>query len=130
MARCRPIPIPASSSSSSPSGNICFATGSFRRAAGELKLGRANFQTSFFSNQLNTPAYQIAAHGYANAFISYATADERWTFTLTGRNLTNSFFFTSLTPVGAAIKAGPYAGTLLLRAQNPRTVFLKAACAF
>jgi iron complex outermembrane receptor protein len=38
-----------------------------------------------------------------------------------------SFFFTSLTPVGAAIKAGPYAGTLLLRAQNPRTVFLKAA---
>ncbi len=100
---------------------------------GELKLGASgNFQTSFFSNQLNTPAYQIAAHGYANAFISYATADERWTFTLTGRNLTNSFFFTSLTPVGAAIKAGPYAGTLLLQgAQNPpRTVFLKAAYAF
>jgi len=100
---------------------------------GEIKLGASgNFQTSVFSNQLNSPEYQIPAHGYANAFISYATPDEKWTFTLTGRNLTNSFFFTALSPVGAPIKAGPYAGTLLLQgAQNPpRTVFLKAAYAF
>ena len=100
---------------------------------GEIKIGASgNFQTSLFSNQLNNVQYQIAAHGYANAFLSYTTEDQRWTFTLTGRNLTNSFFYSALSPVGSAIKAGPYAGTVLLQgAQNPpRTVFLKAAYGF
>lgn len=100
---------------------------------GEIKIGASgNFQTSLFSNQLNNVQYQIAAHGYANAFLSYTTQDQRWTFTLTGRNLTNSFFYSALSPVGSSIKAGPYAGTVLLQgAQNPpRTVFLKAAYGF
>jgi|GEM_PF-5531029 iron complex outermembrane receptor protein len=44
----------------------------------------------------------------------------------TGCNLANKFYFTSLTAIGAALKAGSYAGTTLLEgAQNPpRTIFL------
>ena len=95
---------------------------------GNVKIGGSgNFQTSFFSDALNNQQYRIPGHGFANAFITFATADQRWDFTLTARNLTNSFYFTSLTPIGAALKAGPYAGTLLLEgAQNPpRTIFFK-----
>jgi iron complex outermembrane receptor protein len=97
---------------------------------GTIKLGASgNYQTSYYSNTLNDPQYQIPAHGYVNAFIDFETADHHWNFTLTGRNLANEFYFTTLTPVGAGIKAGPYAGTLLLQgAQNPpRTLFLKAS---
>lgn len=97
---------------------------------GTTKLGASgNYQTSYYSNALNDPQYQIPAHGYVNAFIDFETADHHWNFTLTGRNLANEFYFTTLTPVGAGIKAGPYAGTLLLQgAQNPpRTLFLKAS---
>ena len=95
---------------------------------GTLKLGGSgNYETSFFSDTINSPQYRIAAHGFANAFASFETSDQRWNFTLTARNLTNSFYYSTLTPIGAAIKAGPYAGTLLLQgAQNPpRTVFFK-----
>jgi len=95
-----------------------------------IKLGGSgNWQTSYFSDIPNSPQYQIPAHGFANAFASFETADRHWTFTLTARNLTNSFYFTSLTAIGAPIKAGAYAGTTLLEgAQNPpRTIFLKAA---
>jgi len=95
---------------------------------GAVKIGGSgNFQTSFYSDAINNQQYRIPGHGFANAFISFVTADKRWDFTLTARNLTNSFYFTSLTPIGAAIKSGAYAGTLLLEgAQNPpRTIFLK-----
>ena len=95
---------------------------------GTLKLGGSgNYETSFFSDTINNPQYRIAAHGFANAFVNFATSDRHWNFTLTARNLTNSFYYSTLTPIGAAIKAGPYAGTLLLQgAQNPpRTIFFK-----
>jgi iron complex outermembrane receptor protein len=97
---------------------------------GTIKLGASgNYQTSLFSDTLNSSQYRIAAHGYANAFVDFQTADQHWDFTLTARNIGNSFYFTTLTPVGAGIKAGPYAGTLLLEgAQNPpRTIFFKVS---
>ena len=100
---------------------------------GTFKLGASgNYLTSYYSDALNNAQYRIAGHGYANAFASYQTEDQRWTFTLTARNLTNSFYFTSLSPVGAPLKSGPYAGTQLLQgAQNPpRTIFFKAAFAY
>jgi len=100
---------------------------------GTIKLGASgSYFTSYFSDSLNSPQYQIAAHGVANAFVAFETEDRRWTFTLNGRNLANTFYFTSLTAIGAAVKAGPYAGTTLLEgAQNPpRTLFLKAAYSF
>jgi iron complex outermembrane receptor protein len=64
-----------------------------------------------------------------NAFIDFETNDHHWDFTLTGRNLANKFYFTTLTPVGSGIKSGAYLGTLLLEgAQNPpRTVFFKVS---
>ncbi|MDO7842045.1 TonB-dependent receptor [Sphingomonas immobilis] len=97
---------------------------------GTLKLGASgNYMTSYFSDTLNTAQYQIPAHGYANAFVDFETADHRWNFTLTARNLADEFYFSSLTPVGAGIRAGPYAGTILLQgAQNPpRTIFFKTS---
>jgi iron complex outermembrane receptor protein len=101
--------------------------------SGTVKLGGSgNYLTSYFSDSLNSAQYQIPAHAVANAFVSFETGDRRWTFTLTGRNLSNRFYFTSLTAIGAPIKAGAYAGTTLLEgAQNPpRTLFLKAAYSF
>ena len=95
---------------------------------GILELGASgNYETSHFSDTLNNVQYRIPAHGFANAFINFETKDQHWNFTLTARNLANEFNFTTLTPIGAAIKAGPYAGTLLLQgAQNPpRTIFFK-----
>jgi len=100
---------------------------------GAVKLGvSGNYLTSYFSDNPNSPQYRIAAHGFANAFVSYQTEDKRWTFTLTARNLTNSLYFTSLSAVGAPIKAGPYAGTQLVQgAQNaPRTIFFKVAFSY
>jgi len=101
--------------------------------SGTVKLGGSgSYFTSYYSDSLNSPQYQIPGHALANAFVSFETEDRRWTFTLTGRNLSNRFYFTSLTAIGAPIKAGPYAGTTLLEgAQNPpRTIFLKAAYSF
>ena len=97
---------------------------------GTLKLGASgNYETSYFSDALNTAQYRIPAHGLANAFVDFETGDHHWNFTLTARNLANAFYFTTLTPVGAGIKSGAYAGTLLLEgAQNPpRTVFFKVS---
>lgn len=99
---------------------------------GTVRLGASgNYLTSYYSDALNTPAYQIKAHGFANAFISYQSPDQHWTVTVTGRNLTNSFFYTSLSPVGR-VPSGAYAGTTLLQGpQNPpRTIFVKVALAF
>lgn len=95
---------------------------------GTIQIGASgNYETSYFSDTLNNPQYRIPAHGFANAFIGFETKDRHWNFTLTARNLANDFYFSTLTPIGAAIKAGPYAGTLLLQgAQNPpRTIFFK-----
>ncbi len=95
---------------------------------GTIKLGASgNYQTSFFSATHNSPQYRIPVHACATAFVNFETEDHRWNFTLTARNLSNSFYFSSLSPIGAAIKSGPYAGTLLLEgAQNPpRTIFFK-----
>ena len=98
---------------------------------GRFSLGvNGNWQTSFNSGLLNTTAptyiYPIDAHGFLNAFVSFETEDGHWTFTLTGRNLTNSVYFTSLTQIGA-VAGGTYKGVVLTEgAQNPpRTVFLK-----
>jgi iron complex outermembrane receptor protein len=101
--------------------------------SGTVKLGGSgNYLTSYFSDSLNSGQYQIPGHAFANAFVTFETADQRWIFTLTGRNLANRFYFTSLTAIGAPLKAGPYIGTTLLEgAQNPpRTLFLKAAYSF
>jgi len=89
--------------------------------------GSVNWQTGYFSDQLNNEQYHIGGKHFVNAFINFETTDKRWDFTLTARNIGNEFYFSTLTPIGAAIKAGPYAGTLLLQgAQNPpRTVFFK-----
>jgi iron complex outermembrane receptor protein len=91
--------------------------------------GSVNWQTSYFSDQLNNPQYRIGPKHFVNGFISFETVDKRWDFTLTARNIGNEYYFSTLTPIGAAIKAGPYAGTLLLQGpQNPpRTIFLKVA---
>ncbi len=71
--------------------------------------------------------YSIGEKHFVNAFINFETAGKRWNFTLTARNLGDEFYFSTLSPVGSAIKAGPYAGTVLLQGpQNPpRTVFFK-----
>jgi iron complex outermembrane recepter protein len=94
---------------------------------GTVKLGGSgNYQTSFFSDTLNSPQYRINGHGFANAFVSFESEDKRWTYTLTARNLANSFYFTSLSAVGT-LHGGAYAGTTLLEGmQNPpRTIFFK-----
>jgi iron complex outermembrane receptor protein len=99
---------------------------------GAVRLGAsANWQTGYFSDQLNNPQYRIGAKHFVNAFIAYQTADKRWDFTLTARNIGNELYFSTVAPIGAAIKAGPYAGTLLLQgAQNPpRTIFFKVGYA-
>jgi iron complex outermembrane receptor protein len=101
--------------------------------SGTIKLGASgNYLTSYYSDSLNSAQYQIPGHGFANAFVNFETQDRRWNFTLTARNLANSYWFTSLTAIGAPVKAGPYAGTTLLQgAQNPpRTIFLKAAFSY
>ena len=89
--------------------------------------GSVNWQTGYFSDQLNNAQYRIGDKHFVNAFINFETTNKKWNFTLTARNIGNEFYFSTLTPVGAAIKAGPYAGTLLLQGpQNPpRTVFFK-----
>ncbi len=95
---------------------------------GAIKFGGSvNWQTGYFSDQLNNPQYRIGSKHFVNAFIGFQTADKRWDFTLTARNIGNEFYYSTLTPIGTAIKAGPYAGTLLLQgAQNPpRTIFFK-----
>lgn len=95
---------------------------------GKITLGGSvNWQTSYFSDILNSAQYRIGAKHFVNGFISLETADQHWNFTLTARNIGNEFYYSTLTPVGAALRAGPYAGTLLLQgAQNaPRTVFFK-----
>lgn len=110
-----------------------FASASYAVPVGGLGSftfgGSVNWQTSYFSDTLNSAQYRIPPKHFINGFIGFQTANRHWDFTLTGRNLGNSFYFTSLTPIGAAIKAGPYAGTLLLQgAQNPpRTIFFKVA---
>ncbi|WP_235600781.1 MULTISPECIES: TonB-dependent receptor [unclassified Sphingobium] len=95
---------------------------------GAIKFGGSvNWQTGYFSDQLNNPQYRIGSKHFLNAFIGFQTADKRWDFTLTARNIGDEFYYSTLTPIGTAIKAGPYAGTLLLQgAQNPpRTIFFK-----
>lgn len=91
--------------------------------------GSTNWQTGYYSDQLNTAQYRIGAKHFVNGFIDLETTDKRWNFTLTARNIGNEFYFSSLTPIGAAIKAGPYAGTLLLQGpqNSPRTVFFKVS---
>jgi iron complex outermembrane receptor protein len=97
---------------------------------GTINLGGSgNYQTSLYSDTLNSPQYRIPAHVFGNVFANFETADQHWNFTLTVRNVANSFYFSSLSAVGSAIKARPYAGTSLLEgAQNPpRTIFFKVA---
>jgi len=95
---------------------------------GAIKFGGSvNWQTGYFSDQLNNAQHRIGAKHFVNAFIGFQTADKRWDFTLTARNIGNEFYFSTLTPIGTALRAGPYAGTFLLQgAQNPpRTIFFK-----
>jgi iron complex outermembrane recepter protein len=97
---------------------------------GTITLGSSvNWQTGYYSDQLNSPQYRIGAKHFVNAFIDLETPDKRWNFTLTARNIGNEFYFSTLSPVGSALRAGPYAGTLLLQGpQNPpRTVFFKVS---
>ncbi|BBD99966.1 TonB-dependent receptor [Sphingobium amiense] len=97
---------------------------------GTIKLGGSvNWQTSYFSDLLNSPQYRIGDKHFVNGFVGFTTADGRWDFTLTARNIGNAFYFSTLTPVGTPLRAGPFAGTQLVQgAQNaPRTVFFKVA---
>lgn len=97
---------------------------------GTIKLGGSvNWQTSYFSDLLNSPQYRIGGKHFVNGFIGFATADRRWDFTLTARNIGNAFYFSTLSPVGTPLRAGPFAGTQLVQgAQNaPRTIFFKVA---
>ncbi|MDF0546027.1 TonB-dependent receptor [Sphingobium sp. H39-3-25] len=97
---------------------------------GTIKLGGSvNWQTSYFSDLLNSPQYRIGDKHFVNGYVGFTTADGRWDFTLTARNIGNSFYFSTLTPVGTPLRAGPFAGTQLVQgAQNaPRTIFFKAA---
>jgi iron complex outermembrane receptor protein len=89
--------------------------------------GSVNWQTSYFSDTLNSAQYRIPPKHFVNGFVSLKTADRHWNFTLTARNIGDEYYFSTLTPVGSAFRAGPYAGTLLLQgAQNPpRTIFFK-----
>lgn len=89
--------------------------------------GSVNWQTGYFSDQLNTAQYRIGAKHFVNGFISFETTDQHWDFTLTARNIGNEFYYSTLSPVGTPIRSGPYAGTQLLQgAQNaPRTIFFK-----
>ena len=101
--------------------------------SGTIKLGvSGNYQTSYYSDSPNSTQYQIPGHGFVNGFVNFETEDKRWNFTLTARNLANKFYFTSLTAIGAPLKAGAYAGTTLLEgAQNPpRTIFLKVSYSY
>lgn len=98
--------------------------------AGAVTIGGSvNWQTRYFSDALNSPQYRIGGKHFVNAFIGFETRDKHWSFTLTGRNLGDDFYFSTLTPVGTPFRAGPFAGTLLTQGpQNPpRTIFLKAA---
>lgn len=88
-----------------------------------------NWQTSYYSDLLNSPQYRIGDKHFVNGFIGFTTADRRWDFTLTARNIGNEFTFSTLSPVGTPLRAGRYAGTQLVQGpQNPpRTVFFKVA---
>ncbi|WP_174291580.1 TonB-dependent receptor [Sphingomonas bacterium] len=109
-----------------------FASASYQLPLGRLGKvtlgGSVNWQTSYFSDTLNNPQYRIGDKHFVNGFVSFEP-DAHLTFTLTARNIGNAFYFSSLTPVGAALRAGPYAGTTLVQGpQNPpRTVFFKVA---
>jgi len=111
----------------------CFASADYAipvGSAGTIKLGGSvNWQTSYYSDLLNSPQYRIGDKHFVNGFIGFTTADQRWDFTLTGRNIGNEFYFSTLSPVGTPLRAGPYAGTQLVQGpQNaPRTVFFKVA---
>lgn len=108
-----------------------FASASYDIPVGSLGTftlgGSVNWQTSYFSDTLNSPQYRIPPKHFINGFVSFETADRHWNFTLTARNIGDEYYFSTLSPIGAALKAGPYAGTLLLQgAQNPpRTIFFK-----
>jgi len=95
---------------------------------GTIKLGSSvNWQTSYFSDLLNSPQYRIGNKHFVNGFIGFTTANRRWDFTLTARNIGNAFYFSTLSPVSTPLRAGPFAGTQLVQgAQNaPRTIFFK-----
>ena len=97
---------------------------------GTIKLGGSvNWQTSYFSDLLNSPQYRIGDKHFINGFIGFTTANGRWDFTLTARNVGNALYFSTLSPVGTPLRAGPFAGTQLVQgAQNaPRTIFFKVA---
>jgi len=95
---------------------------------GAIKFGGSvNWQTSYFSDLPNSPQYRIGDKHFVNGFIGFQTEDKRWDFTLTARNIGNEFYFSTLSPVGTPLRAGPYAGTQLVQGpQNPpRTIFFK-----
>jgi iron complex outermembrane receptor protein len=56
--------------------------------SGSVRLnGDAGYRGRIFNNVANTPAIATEGRTLVNASIAYLTEDERWTFTLAGRNL-------------------------------------------
>ena len=111
-----------------PSGPTCNTATQQVNGVGTIKLGSSvNWQTSYFSDLLNSPQYRIGNKHFVNGFIGFTTANRRWDFTLTARNIGNAFYFSTLSPVSTPLRAGPFAGTQLVQgAQNaPRTIFFK-----
>lgn len=91
---------------------------------GDLRLGAdVSYQSAYFSDVFNYAQGRVSDQAFIDAYVSYAPAGARWTFTLTGRNLADRFAYQSLSWGGApSLWEGPM--------NPPRTVFLKAAYAY
>jgi iron complex outermembrane receptor protein len=86
---------------------------------GTLKLGGdVSYETSYFSDVFNYPQGEIHPQAFADAFISFAPDNSRWTATITGQNLFNRLAFQSLTWAGTK---NEYYGPV----SPPQTFFFK-----
>jgi len=75
-------------------------------SAGTVRLaGEVNYRSKVFNNVANTEQIATDSRRLVNASIAYLTPDERWTFTLAGRNLTDEEYFTNGIFIGGLISA-------------------------
>lgn len=63
---------------------------------GSIRLGgEVSHRSKVYNNVANTEAIATEARTLLNASAAFTTADERWTITLAGRNLTDKKYFTN-----------------------------------